>query len=231
MLDKALEALKTYDWGQDAKVLKPIEDAINASHGDEAERAKIEEQLTAALDSDISYDAKQMCCRYLRTAGTAASVPTLAKYLADEKLSHMARYALERIPAPEAAAALRDSFSKVSGALKLGVISSLGVRQEDDNVDTLAKSLGHRAPAFSKAGAHALGGTRTQAAAKDLDGKAAGEAQAAVADAKLACAESILAVGNNKEALAIYKGLVGADLPKHVKLAATRGVLACAKSN
>lgn len=231
MLDKALEALKTYDWGQDANVLKPIEQAINETHGNEAERAKIETQLTDALSSDISLDAKQMCCRYLRTTGTAASVPALAEYLSDEKLSHMARYALERIPAPEAAASLRDSVGKVSGALKIGVIASLGVRQEDDNVAVLAKALGDSDPAISKAGASALGATRSQAAAKALDGKASDEAQAAVADAKLACAESILADGNNKEALAIYKSLVSTDLPKHFKLAATRGVLACAKGN
>ena len=30
------------------------------------------------------------------------------------------------------------------------------------------------------------------------------------------------------QALAIYKGLAGADQPKHVRLAATRGMLACA---
>ena len=232
MLDKALEALKTYDWGQDAKALKPIEDAINETHGNETERAKIEEQLVAALGSDYSFDARQMVCRYLRTCGTAASVPALAKLLADEKLSHMARYALERIPAPEAGAALRDSLGNVGGALKIGVIASLGVRQEDANVEVLAQALGDSDPAISKAGAQALGATRTAAAAKALaDGKASAEAQAAVADAKLACAESILAGGNNKEALAIYKSLVSADLPKQFKLAATRGVLACAKSN
>ena len=75
MLDKAFETLKTYDWGQDAKALLPIEQAINESHGDEAERAKLEKRIGESLASDISLDAKQMCCRYLRTCGTAASVP------------------------------------------------------------------------------------------------------------------------------------------------------------
>ena len=232
MLDKALEALKTYDWGQDAKVLKPIEEAINETHGNEAERAKIEEQLIAALDSDSSYDAKQMVCRYLRTAGTAKCVPTVEKYLADEKLSHMARYALERIPAPEAGAALRSAAGKLNGQLKVGILSSLGVRGEDDNVDTLAKSLGDSDAAIAQAAAYGLGAIRSAAAAKALSAaKASADTQSAVADAKLACAESILAAGDNKEALVIYKSLGGADLPKHVKLAATRGMLACAGKN
>ena len=40
--------------------------------------------------------------------------------LPDENLSHMARYALERIPAPEAAQALRDAVPDLSGRLKIG---------------------------------------------------------------------------------------------------------------
>ena len=54
------------------------------------------------------------------------------------------------------------------------------------------------------------------------------EAKAAVTDARLSCAEGLLAAGNKGEALAIYKSLVGEGEPKQVKLAATRGMLACA---
>lgn len=226
MVDKAFEALKTYDWGQDANVLKPIEEAINATRGDAAERAKLEKRLNDALTSDISYDAKQMVCRYLRTAGTAASVPTLAPLLADEKLSHMARYALERIPSPEAAAALRNAMGKLNGKLKVGMISSLATRGDKDSVAALGQLLGDSDPAIAQAAAHALGDIGTTEAAKALTaGKASDEAQAAAADAKLACAESLVAAGNKKEALAIYKSLSGADQPKLIRLAATRGVL------
>ena len=34
MLDQAFEALKTYDWGQDIKVLAAIDEAVVATHGD-----------------------------------------------------------------------------------------------------------------------------------------------------------------------------------------------------
>ena len=37
-VDKAFEALKTYDWGQDHDVLKPIDDAVVATHGNAAAR-------------------------------------------------------------------------------------------------------------------------------------------------------------------------------------------------
>lgn len=232
MLDKAFDALKTYDWGQDPKVLSPIDEAIVASHGDAAAREQLERRLAEALKTDLSYDAKQVLCRKLRTVGTAASVPVLAELLTDEKLSHMGRYALERIPAPEAADALRNALSQVDGELKIGMITSLAARQDEKSVPLLAALLSDSNPALARAAAYGLGAIRSPAAAQALaDAKPNTEAQSAVADAKLACAENLLTDGNNKDALAIYKSLAGADQPKHVKLAATRGMLACAGKN
>lgn len=229
MLDQAFAALKTYDWGQDPKVLSPIDQAIVATQGDTAARQDLEQRLAAALKTDISFDAKQVLCRYLMIVGTAASVTTLADLLADEKLSHMARYALERIPAPEAGQALRDSLSRLSGLLKIGVISSLGVRQEDASVSALAALLADSDVAVAKAAACGLGAIRSSVAAQALsESKPSEGAHAAATDAKLACAESLLADGNNKDALVIYRSLAAGDQPKHVKLAATRGMLACA---
>ena len=50
----------------------------------------------------------------------------------------------------------------------------------------------------------------------------------AIADASLTCAERLLADGKKAEAVLIYKLLSGEDQPKHVRLAATRGLLAAA---
>ncbi len=164
------------------------------------------------------------------TVGAPASAPTLATLLADKDLSHMARYALERIPAPEAAAALRDALPKLSGALKVGVIASLGARDDDASVSALAGLIGDDDAAVARAAAAALGAIRSPEAAKALgQAKSAGKAGPALIDATLACAEALLAAGKNADALAIYKGLIGDGQPKHVRLAATRGVLACAR--
>ena len=51
----------------------------------------------------------------------------------------MARYALERIPAAAAAAALRDALPKLTGTLKVGVIGSLGVRRDAASVPWLRR--------------------------------------------------------------------------------------------
>lgn len=87
----------------------------------------METKLAAVLPSGASRAAKDYVGRKLAVIGTAESVPALAALLPDAHLSHMARYALERIPAPEAAKALRDALAKTSGALKAGVAGSLVV--------------------------------------------------------------------------------------------------------
>jgi HEAT repeat protein len=229
MLDQAFEALKTYDWGQDRKVLKSIDEAVVAAHGDDASRAELEKRLAEVLTTDVSHDSKQFVCRKLMRIGTAASVPTLAGLLSDPKLSHMARYALERIPAAEAGNALRDALSKVKDDQKIGVIASLGVRGEAASVEPLKRLLNDGNPAVAQAAAHALGAIRSSEAAKALTAaKVTDETKAAVADASLACAESILAEGNSAGALTIYKQLLTGNPTQHIKVAATRGMLACA---
>ena len=55
----------------------------------------IEKALLGVLTSDAKYAGKQYVCRELSLVGTDQSVPVLAKMLTDEKLSDMARYALE----------------------------------------------------------------------------------------------------------------------------------------
>jgi HEAT repeat protein len=229
MLDAAFDALKTYDWGSDRNALNPIDETIVATHGDAAARLDLENRLAAVLKTDVSRDAKDFVCRKLMVIGTAASVPALADMLSDADHSHMARYALERIPAPEAAAALRTALPQLPSALKIGVISSLGARQDEASVPALAELIGGTDAMVARAAAYALGAIGSAAAAEALKSAQPSEdASLAVADASFACAEGLLADGRNAAALAIYKGFASGTQPKHVRLAATRGMLACA---
>lgn len=225
MLDQAFGALKTFDWGTDRAALKPIDEALVATRDNAAARAELESQLAAVLTTDVSRDAKDFVCRALMVIGTASSTATLAGLLLEADNSHMARYALERIPAAEAAAALRDAVGKLDGQLKIGVIGSLGSRKDAASVGTLAALLGDSDAAVARAAATALGNIGTPDAAAALAGA---ESTAAVIDASFTCAEGLLAAGKKAEALAVYKRFTGADRPKHVRLAATGGILACA---
>lgn len=229
MLDQAFEALKTYDWGTDKSALEPIDDAVAETHGKADARRDLENRLLAALQSEISRDAKAYVCRKLTIVGTAASAPALAALLADGNQAHMARFALERIEAAEAARALRDALPSLSGKLKIGVIGSIGNRRDASATAALAALLADGDAAVARAAALALGDIGTAEAARALqEARPSGEIGPVVSDAQLECAEALLADNKPSEALAIYKSLAGEQQPKLVRLAATRGMLACA---
>jgi len=229
-VDKAFEALKTYDWGQDRNLLKAIDDAVVASHGNDAARKGLETKLAAVLKTDASRAAKDYVCRKLSLIASADSVPALAALLTDKELSHMSRYALERMPCAEAVKAMRDALPKASGRVKVGVINSLGVRRDAESVSALVALLGNSDQEVAAAAAAALGAVGNADAAKalgDFQKKAPEPLVPAAADAYLACAEQLLADGKKDEARKIYMALSTSKL-KHVKLAAMRGMLAAA---
>jgi HEAT repeat protein len=228
MLDKAFEALKTYTWGQDRNLVKPLEDAVIATRGDAKARKELEARLAAVLTTEATYDAKQFVCRVLMLVGTATSVPTLAGLLTDKKLSHMARYALERCAEPEAGQALRDALTKVDGELRIGMASSLGVRGEAASVAPLAALLGDRDVALAAAAAHALGAMASPEASAALASATPSDSmKATIADATLACAEKLLAAGNKAAALKAYEGILTAGPSEPIRKAAERGRQAC----
>jgi HEAT repeat protein len=228
-LDKAFEALKTYEWGSDRGPLQALENAVAAAHADAAAQKNLETRLVAVLKSEAPRAAKDVVCRQLSLIGSAESVPALAELLLNKDLSHMARYALERIPAAEAGAALRAALPQAEGLVKVGVINSLGVRRDVESLAPLAALLRDSNSEVAAAAAAALGAIGIPEAAKaleDFQKETPANLRLAVADANLACAERLLADGKKAEATAIYKALSTQDLPKHVKLAAVRGMLA-----
>ncbi len=226
-VDQALETLKTYDWGADREALKPIDQAIVATQNDAAARKALEKRLVDALASGLSRSAQDYVCRKLRVVGTAQSVEALAALLPAQETSHIARYALERIPDEKAAAALRDALPKVNSKLKSGMIGSLGVRRDAKSIAAISRLLGGSDIQVAKAAAQSLGLIGTSAAAKELSTfakKASANMKMPVADACLVCAEQLLADGKKSEAVALYKELQGDDLPPHVKAAAVKGM-------
>lgn len=228
-LDQAFEALKTFDWGSDRGPLAPIEEAAVAAR-DAAAQAALEQKLLAALGGNLNRAGKDFVCRLLILVGSAAAAPVLAKWLGSAEDAQLARFALERIPGSEVRQVLIDALSSVTGDQLLGVISSLGARFEAESIPALARLLGQANEKVAVAAASALGDIRGSEAAKALAAvkPTSDPVRSAVTDARLSCAEGMLASGKSAEALLIYKSLTGDDQPKHVKLGATRGVLACA---
>jgi HEAT repeat protein len=232
-LDDEFKALAAFDWGADAAPLARIDAAVVAWHGEAALTADLEKRLGAIVGGQASRAAKEYACRKLMMIGTAASVPALAALLKNADNSHMARFALERISAPEAAQALRDALGSVQGNLRIGMIESLGGRGDAASVPELARLLSADPP-VAAAAATALGHIHTPealaalSAADPLAGSGVGRA---VVDARLASAEALLAAGKRVDAQRVYQTLAdavkGKPGAKAVELAAARGILAC----
>lgn len=185
----------------------------------------------AVITSDASLEAKAEACRVLAYEGRPDAVPVLAPMLTDEKLSHLARYALEPMPYPEAGAALREALGKTSGRLKAGIISSLAVRKDRQAVPALVDLLGDADAQVAEAAAAALGAIASPESRDALKG-ALGKAQTppnvlrAVFDALLDCAEAMQRNGQVGEAREVYDDLLSSSVaPRPVVAAALRGAI------
>lgn len=229
--DTAFNTLKTYDWGVDRAALNPIDEAIVATQNDAAARKALEKRLADTLSGGISRSAQDYVCRRLRVIGTGQSVAALAALLPVEETSHIARYALERISDEKAAQALRDALPKVGPKLKPGVIGSLGSRRDAKSIEAIAKFLSDSDAAIALAAAHSLAVIGTPAAANELRKfakKAPAGMKMPMADARLICAEQLLADGKKAEALALYRDLQTEDQPANVKVAVMKGLTTAA---
>ncbi|MHB8956160.1 MAG: HEAT repeat domain-containing protein [Pirellulaceae bacterium] len=188
-----------------------------------------EAELLAVLRSDATVQEKSTACRQLARIATKEAVPALAALLGDEKLSHMARYALETICDPSVDQALRDALGQVEGPPRLGVIGSLGARRDTGAVDALAGLLKGTDADATQAAARALGCIGNPAAAQALENvlpNASGRNQLAVCEGLLRCAEALTAEEQGATAQAVYDRLRAlTDAPPQVRAAALRGAI------
>ena len=152
-------------------------------------------------------------------------MPALAALLGDEKLAHMARYALEPIPDPAVDAALRDALGKLKGRPLVGVIGSIGVRRDAKAVERLCRPAQgprcRRRPG-RRAGP---GPDRHGPGRQGPGGRPGGRPPAnrpAFYEGLFRCADALAARGQTADALAIYGKLTRAEAPAQVRDGAAR---------
>ena len=226
-LGTALRAAAGFEYGKDAAALVSAEQIVMEASGNPAQRAAVEAGLLAALAAPGTRDAKEFLCRQLFTVGTERCVPALEGLLADPGLAHLARMALARNESPAAAAALRRGLTKTSGALRAGILNSLGLRADTASVPEIAAFLGSADPVEADAAAGALGrigGAPALKALEDARGKAADGRKPALDAALLRAAEHALAAGQATPAARVYTALYGTDRPRAIRIAALRGL-------
>lgn len=119
-LDEALKAAATFVDGSDAGPLHRIERLAAEALKDPVMREAVEDRLIRALRAEATIEARSFFCRQLRTIGTGRSIPVLEGLLPYRDLSHMARYALERIEDPEAAARRKPRGSTEASRRRTG---------------------------------------------------------------------------------------------------------------
>jgi len=190
-----------------------------------------EDKLIAVIKSaDATHKEKVDACRGLALIGTEKSIAPLAELLGDEKLSHMARYALETIKDPAVDEALRDALGKVKGKPLVGVIGSIGVRRDAQAVQPLLGILmQNQASMEAKSAAlRALGQIGAMEAAEVLKtslDQAPPEGLPDVYEGLFRCAERFAGEGNTGAAIDIYDTLLAQNASHQVRAGALRGAI------
>ncbi len=187
-----------------------------------------ENELLEVLRSEAADADKAIACKGLAIYGSAAAVPDLAKLLPDPQLSSWARIALEAIPGEASNGALREAAGSLEGRLLIGMINSIGVRQDAKAVDLLTAKLQDSDAEVASAAAVALGHIGNDVATKSLRAALAAapaKVRSAVAEGCVLCAERLHKAGESVAAADIYDEVRNADVPKQRILEATRGAI------
>ncbi|MGN6547109.1 MAG: HEAT repeat domain-containing protein [Aureliella sp.] len=204
------------------------------AYAQQRDQAKERELIAVLTNEDAPEAEKAITCKQLALHGGPEAVPALAPLLTNEHLASWARIALEAIPGPEAAAALREAAGKLEGRLLIGTLNSIGVRRDADSAGALLKHLSNDDAQAAAAAALALGRIGGDAAEKALREnltKGPAEVRSAAAEGCILCAERHLAAGEDSVAIDIYDEVRDADLPKPRVLEATRGAILARKSD
>jgi HEAT repeat protein len=219
--------LKTYKHGDSRAFTDSIAHAINEASGDATKLLAIERNLIAVLESpDAAVAGKQFACRMLWRIGTKASVPVLARMLADEKTSDMARFALCRNPDPSVDQALCRALTAAKGRPLIGLIHLIGERRVCEAVPTLKKIADDADDATSASAIAALGAIGGQDAYQALESLNKGK-NTKVAWALLDCADRFVAEGKGDKVVKVYLEMIHDKArPAPVRAAALRGLAA-----
>ena len=192
------------------------------------EKAEVDKRI-ALLQSDAPHKEKVDALRELAFIADKSTIAPLAALLGDEKLSHMARYALEPIADPAVDEAFREALGKLTGGPLVGVIGSCGARHDAKAVKPLRKMLGHSDAEVAQATAKALGSIGNLRAAKALS-KALQSApagnRAALCEGLFRCAESLAKKEQRRaKAIEFYDLLRQAPGPRQIRAGALRGAI------
>lgn len=184
--------------------------------------------LLGVIQSEAGLPERARALQQLALVASPEAVPVLAGLLGDARLGQYARDGLELIPDPAASAALRAALDRLGGHALIGVVNSLGVRRDPAAVPALRKLAADPASVAAPAALVALGrigGTEATAVLTAALAQGQAERRAAAAEGCLLAAEREVAGGRGTEARRLRDLVRAAEVPRPLRLAATRGVI------
>jgi HEAT repeat protein len=213
-------AVTKRDFGTAIDEMTAIEKEIEAAPA--SQYPAFEDKLIAILNSpEATKPGKQFACQMLRIVGSQKCVPAVAALLSDEQLSHMARYVLLPMHNVEADTALRVALTQTTGAVRIGIINTLGDRHDKGALNAIAALAGAGDDLTGRAALNAIG---------KIGGVPAGTAlekikpPTALADAwalaYLHTAENMIATGDRTHPGKMLRRLLTPETPIAVRAAA-----------
>jgi HEAT repeat protein len=181
-----------------------------------------EDSALAALA--VTAHDRAEACQALAVIGGPKSVPVLADLLNDRQLAAYARTALEVIDDPSAGKALLDALPKLEGQLLIGVITSIGARGDKEAVPALTELIADPKRGAGEAALVALAKIGGREPLKTVIMTMTGgpdELRIPAAHAALLAADLLSKRGNTNGAERLLKQVRSADLPEHIKQAAS----------
>lgn len=228
----AIRTVQNWNHGDPLDDLNYLAAEVVGAAQDPAKRAAMEQAIVQGLAGAKTRAGKDFLCRQLVVVGSDAAVPELAKLLVDPESSHIARYALARIPGRAADAALIEALDKVDDTLKIGMVQSLGARgcrEAVERIAALASSRRHELAAACLAALGRIDSDAAVAAVAKAHQSAEGKLKLAATDAYLNCAARMVQQGKVPEAVAIYQKLFAVGEPTMCRVGALTGLVAARK--
>ena len=232
-MDATFSAVARYKYGDERKPLQALKQLVLyadslAANDPQRFRGALTDRMVALLTSpDATPAAKAFVCGQLADIATEKDALVLNGLLTNQQpVADAALGALQRIPGSQVNRMLRDDLGITQGELKLGVVASLGVRRDHEATEPLIAMLAGADQNLAGAAAAALGQIGGEPATRALAealGRAKDHLRREVAAACLACADKLLADGQNASAAALYAQLAGAAETSPVRMAAWRG--------
>jgi HEAT repeat protein len=224
-LDAILKDLANYKFDQGVGAPLGLRAYVFSHKDDPQARRETETALLRFIQGSPAPGGLMAACRALRLIGGPDSVPVLAALVLKPETTDAARFALERIPGSEADKALLAALDRSQGAVKNGLVFSIGERKPAAAVPALEKLAGGKDPSLAADAVKALGRIGGPEAVRILAGvlgKAGPGLKLEAASALLAAAES------DAGAAAIYDKLIAANLPPVMRQAAFKGKIEAA---